>query len=169
MTVSLHVVFIGNNGTQVKGQRKQHRERGGGDQQNCENVGWQRHGYSLATGKSRKGQMKDLLSCVLCTFNSKPTTTYLFLHSWGSMRATAHIWRSEHTFRESVLSFHHGSPQNQTQVIRLGERYIYLPLSPLTSPPHTLRWEVKEKENQELKRGASKCTKLVFPFYRQWN
>lgn len=55
MTVSLHVVFIGNNGTQVKGQRKQHRERGGGDQQNCENA-LNLNGRGMATAWPQESQ-----------------------------------------------------------------------------------------------------------------
>jgi hypothetical protein len=40
--------------------------------------------------------------------------------------AVAHMWRSEDSFRESVLSFYHVGPRNQTQTIRHG---AFLPYS----------------------------------------
>lgn len=38
-------------------------------------------------------------------------------------------------FQEPVLSFHHVSAENQTQVIRCGGKYLY-PMSHLTGPIH---------------------------------
>lgn len=39
--------------------------------------------------------------------------------------ATVHMWRSEDSLWESVFSFHHTGPQNQTQAASPGSRHIY--------------------------------------------
>ena len=53
--------------------------------------------------------------------------TTLFMYSGGR------IWRSKDNQQESVLSFHHVGPGDQTQGIRLGGACLY-PLSQLTGP-----------------------------------
>ena len=39
---------------------------------------------------------------------------------------TKHVWRSEDNLQEWVLSFHHVDPREQTQVVRLGSKCLYL-------------------------------------------
>lgn len=46
---------------------------------------------------------------------------------------TAHTWRSEDSFRESVVSFHYVGPRDWTQVFGLGDKHLFL-LSRLASP-----------------------------------
>lgn len=56
---------------------------------------------------------------------------YLFIYLlWGWVGV--HLWRSEHTFGESVLSFHHVGYRNWTEVVRLGGKHL-CPLNHLVS------------------------------------
>ena len=48
------------------------------------------------------------------------------------MHTTVYVNMPENNLRESVLSFHHLNPKNQTQVIWLGHNYLY----PLSNFPH---------------------------------
>jgi hypothetical protein len=56
-----------------------------------------------------------------------------FIYLCECMHALVLMWRSENSIQESVLSFYHLSPRNQTQVLKLGGCCLYLQ-SHLTGP-----------------------------------
>lgn len=50
-----------------------------------------------------------------------------------------HVWRSEHRWRELLLSFHPAGSVDRIQVIGLGRTYLSLPAKP-SCPPPSLRF-----------------------------
>lgn len=51
---------------------------------------------------------------------------------WGTRMTTTNMWKSEDNMDESVLSFHHVDPSDQTPVVRFSSKHLYQ-LSHLTS------------------------------------
>lgn len=47
------------------------------------------------------------------------------MQAYGCVGITVHMWRSENNLRELVLSYDMG-PGDKTQVIKLGNRCLYL-------------------------------------------
>lgn len=49
----------------------------------------------------------------------------MYRHVWGARMTTTYMWRSEDNIDESILSFQHVGPSDQTPVVRFSSKHLY--------------------------------------------